>query len=131
MRTYKTAEIAKALGVSVETLRFYERIKLMPPPDRKKSGYRLYNDQDLKRLLFIRRAKEVGFTLNEIRELRVDPDSTCADVLQKANQKMNAIDRKIAELKRMKKALTILAASYSGIGPSGECPLLDALDEKK
>ena len=78
------------------------------------------------------RAKEVGFTLNKIKELlelRVDPDSTCADVLQRAHQKLNAIDPKMAELKRIKKALNILAASCSGKEPYGECPLLDALDE--
>lgn len=133
MAEYKRSEIAKAAGVHVETLRYYERIKILPPPQRKRSGYRIYNDQDLKRLVFIKRAKEVGFTLNEIKELlelRVDPDSTCVDVLEKATHKLNAIDQKITELKKIKKALNILAASCSGKGPSGACPLLDALEQE-
>jgi Hg(II)-responsive transcriptional regulator len=133
MASYKISQIANEAGVNVETLRYYERIKIMPPPERKKSGYRVYSKQDLKRLFFIKRTKELGFTLNEIKELlelRINPESTCGDVLAKATEKMVAIDQKIRELKQIKQALSVLAASCSGKGPSGECPILDALEQE-
>ncbi len=133
MSTYTIGDFAKTVDVNVETIRFYERKQLLPKPARSSSGYRLYADSDLKRLHFILLAKKHGFTLADIKELlelRVDPFSTCEDVQIKANTKIKVIEEKIAELRSMKKALTVLAATCHGTGPAGECPILDAFEIK-
>ena len=107
-------EVAKEAGVGVETVRFYEREGLVPEPGRRPSGYRQYPPDTVRRIRFVQRAKELGFTLREIRELAV--------------AKLTDVDRKLGELARMRAALASLAASCTGEGPTAECPLLDALD---
>ncbi|NOX37576.1 MAG: heavy metal-responsive transcriptional regulator [Calditrichaeota bacterium] len=124
-------ELARRAGVHLETIRYYEQVGVMPPPRRTNAGYRVYDQQDLRRLHFIKRAKQLGFTLKEIRDLldlRMDPDTTCEDVRQRALQKVETIERKIRELVQMKRALEQLAATCTGEGPAGECPFLDALE---
>lgn len=124
-------QLAKAAGIGVETVRFYEREGLLAKPPRRRSGYRQFPPDSVRRVLFIRRAKELGFTLKEIGELlslRVDPSTTCADVRSMARAKIVDIDARMAELDRMKAALERLARSCRGQGPSSECPILDALD---
>ncbi len=124
-------KLSKATGVNIETIRFYERKGLMPAPRRRESGYREYSEEDIRRLKFIRRAKELGFSLREIQELlelKVDPHTTCDDVRQRAEAKIADIQQKIEELQRVKGALERLAASCIGHGPEGECPFLEALD---
>lgn len=100
-------ELADAAGVGVETLRFYEREGLLPTPPRKRSGYRQYPPDALARVLFIRRAKELGFTLKEIAELlelRVDPDKSCRDVRALARAKILDVEKRMADLARIKGA---------------------------
>jgi len=124
-------KLAKATGVNIETIRFYERMGLMPPPRRRESGYREYSGEDIRRLKFIRRAKDLGFSLREIQELlelRVHPDTSCEDVRKRAEAKIASVEAKIKELQRVKRALETLAASCYGKGPEGECPILEALD---
>lgn len=124
-------EMAKNAGVGVETVRFYEREGLLPEPPRRSSGYRQYSPEALRRLQFIRRTKELGFSLEEIRdlmELRVDPHTSCGEVKRRAEDKITDIERKMAELGRMKKALGRLASSCSGRGPTSTCPILDAME---
>jgi MerR family mercuric resistance operon transcriptional regulator len=124
-------KLAKAAGVGVETIRFYEREGLLPEPRRKRSGYRQYTPDAVARVLFIRRAKELGFTLKEITELlglRVDPDKSCADVRALARAKIVDVERKMADLVRIKSALDRLAKACRGKGPTSECPILDALE---
>lgn len=85
----------------------------------------------MRRIRFVQAAKELGFTLKEIRELltlRVTAGKTCADVKERAVAKLAGVDAKLAELHRVRDALAHLAASCSGAGPTSECPLLDALD---
>ena len=96
-------------------------------PDRRPSGYRQYPPQVVRRVRFIRHAKDLGFTLEEIQELlelRVDPDSTCADVRKRARDKVADIEERIASLERMKAALDRLARKCRGRGPTTECPIL-------
>ena len=127
-------KLAQKAGVNIETIRFYERKSLMPKPVRKPSGFRLYSDADLKRLNFILMAKRHGFTLTEIKdllELRVNPQSTCEEIRIKANEKIRVIEKKLLELKRMKKALQTLAASCYGANPIDECPILEAFDREQ
>src|SRR5947208_10875572 len=105
MNTLTIGQVAKYAGVGVETLRFYEREGLIEEPPRRESGYRQYSADVVKRILFIKRAKELGFSLGEIQELlslRVDPETTCTDVKRQAEARIADIEHKIADLVRMK-----------------------------
>lgn len=129
--TLTIGKLATAVGVGVETIRFYEREGLLPEPPRKRSGYRQYPANAVARVQFIRRAKDLGFTLKEIAELlrlRVDPDKSCADVRQLAKAKIADVDAKMADLARIKGALQRLARTCPGKGPTSECPILEAND---
>ncbi len=127
----KIGELARQIGVNIQTVRYYERIGLLHPDRRLESGYREYGKQAVDKLHFIKRAQQLGFTLKEVDELlslRVDPDTTCNEVHERAVHKITDIERKIADLQRMKLGLEKLAAQCSGIGPTSECPILDALE---
>lgn len=124
-------QLARAAGVNVETVRFYERKGLMPRPPRRPSGYREYPGDAARRIRFIQRGKELGFSLREIAELlrlRVDPRRSCAEVKAQAQAKLADIETKLRELRHMKGALEKLAAECRGRGPTSQCPLLDALE---
>ena len=126
-------QMARSAGASVETIRFYEREGLLEHPARSASGYRNYPPEAVARLRMIRQAKELGFSLNEIRELlalRVAPGKSCSDVRARAERKIADIDQRIAALKRMKAALARLAAACAGRGPTSECPILEALESE-
>ena len=130
MTELTTGELAKKVGVNVETIRYYERRGLIPEPPRRESGHRQYSDNAVERVLFIKHAKELGFSLKEILELfalRVDPRTTCADVKRQAEDKLSDIDEKLNMLQRFKIALEKLSSSCIGRGPISECPILDAL----
>ncbi len=124
-------QVAKRSGIGIETVRFYERKGLVEEPPRTDSGYRQYPEEVVARIRFIRRAKELGFKLSEISELlslRVDPDTTCADVRKQTEFKIADVEDKIRVLQGIKTALTRLAASCVGTGPASECPILEALE---
>jgi MerR family copper efflux transcriptional regulator len=126
--------VARRAGVGVETVRFYERQGLIEEPPRRPSGYREYGDDVVSRLGFIRRAKELGFTLKEIKELlslRRDPSTPAPDVKRMAEAKTADIETKIRTLQKMKKALGKLTSACPGNVTSAECPLLHALDHEK
>ena len=129
--TMSIGELAERVHVNVQTVRYYERRGLLIPSARRPSGYRAYDAAAVERLRFIRRAQELGFTLAEIGELlelRLDPGSTAADVKRRAVRKIDEIEAKIDDLERIKDALSHLAGRCrGGRGPTGECPLLDAL----
>ena len=105
MKAMTIGEVAKAAEIGVETVRFYEREGLIAEPPRRRSGYRQYPADTVRRLRFIRRAKELGFTLAEIGEL--------------------------LDLARIQAALTELVRTCRGKGPTSDCPILDALDEQE
>ena len=124
-------KVAKATGIGIETIRFYERQGLVPDPPRRSSGYRQYPEETLGRLRFIMRAKELGFSLKEIAELlalRVAPDTSSREIKQRVEEKIQDVEGKIRSLRRIKKALVALDESCSGCGPTGECPILETLD---
>ncbi|MFO0601110.1 MAG: heavy metal-responsive transcriptional regulator [Myxococcaceae bacterium] len=126
-------QLSRRAGLPVDTVRFYEKQGLVPQPARRASGYRQYPATTVGRLRFIQSAKAVGFSLKEIRELlalRVTRGKTCADVKARAHEKLTDLDRRLAELQRVRAALSRLAASCTGRGPTSECPLLDALDHE-
>ncbi|MBI3185134.1 MAG: MerR family DNA-binding protein [Myxococcales bacterium] len=125
--------VAKAAEVGVETIRFYEREGLIAEPPRRASGYRQYPPQTVRRVRFIRRAKDLGFTLKEVGELlslRVDPSTACPDVREMTRAKIQHIEQRIAELSRMREVLERLARACRGRGPTSECPILDLLDQE-
>ncbi len=131
METLKIGQLAQRGGVGVETVRFYERQGLIDEPPRRASGYRQYAPETVARLRFIRRAKELGFSLGEIKELldlRVSPEISKAEVQRTARAKIADLEERIKELERMKRALEEITAACSGQGPSGSCPILDALE---
>lgn len=127
----RIGELAGLAGVSVQTVRYYERRGPLGEPERRASGYREYGDATVDRLRFIRRAQELGFTLGEIGELlvlRLDPGTTAAAVKAKASEKIDEIDRRIRDLTRIREALKHLAGRCrGGRGPTGDCPLLETL----
>ncbi len=130
--TLSIGQLAAAAAVGVETLRFYEREGLLPKPPRSPSGYRRFPPEAVVRIRFIRRAKELGFSLKEIRELfalRVDPEKSCADVRALAKTKIFDIEAKMADLARIRGILNKLALACRGRGPTSECPILDAITE--
>lgn len=133
MESLSIGQLAKAAQVNIETVRYYEREGLLPRPARRASGYRRYPSATVTRLQFIRRSKELGFSLKEIAELlalRVDPRACRADVKQRATAKLADIQRKIADLRRMQRALIGLTEACSGQGPTNACPILDALEKQ-
>jgi MerR family transcriptional regulator, copper efflux regulator len=123
--------VARLAGVGVETVRFYERKGLIEGPPQHQSGYREYPPEVVKRIRFIRRAKEVGFSLKEIHSLlalRLEPGTTCSDVRRQAQAKIMEIEGRIADLSRMQQALIQIAGLCAGDGPLSACPILDALE---
>lgn len=122
--------LARAAGVGVETVRYYQRRGLLPEPARPPGEVRRYGDEDVKRLKFIRSAQAAGFTLNEIGELiALDASDDRARARELAQSRVAAIDEKIAELREARDALSGLAmdcASRRG----GPCPILKAFDPK-
>ena len=133
MKALTIGQVAKMAGVGVETIRFYERKGLIDQPPRRESGYRSYPADVVRRIEFIKRAKELGFSLREIHELlrlRVEPGGTCAEVRKHAMDKIADVEKKIEDLSRIKKVLEKLAVSCKGRGPTTECPILEALDKE-
>lgn len=133
MRTISIGQLAKAAGVGVETVRFYERKGLLDVPARKDSGYRQYDDGAVERLRFIRRAQQVGFTLKEIQDLlalRDDPDARRADVRERSAGKIADIDAKVRDLMAMRESLVSLLESCEGDGPAAGCPIITALGDR-
>jgi Hg(II)-responsive transcriptional regulator len=134
METLTIGQVARNAGVGIETIRFYEREGLLEEPPRRASGYRQYSEQVIKRIHFIKRTQQLGFSLKEITELlllRVDGPTSCEDVKQHAEAKIAEVERKLAELQHMRHALLHVAALCTGEGPASACPMLDALDQQE
>ena len=121
--------LANQTGVNSETIRYYEKIGLMPDPPRSGSGHRVYDESHAKRLSFVRRSRELGFTLREIRELLelVDGgDYTCAEVRNRTLVHLDDVSNKIRDLQKMQRTLRSMASKCDG-GSVPECPIVDAL----
>lgn len=132
MQTMTIGQLAKQTGVGIETIRYYERRGLLPCPARKTSGYRQFGDEALARMQFIRRAQGVGFTLREIEallRLRDDPRATRAEVRHEVAAKIEDIDAKIREMRRMRKELQAMLASCHGDGAADDCPIIEQLSD--
>ena len=127
------SRLAQLGGVNLETIRYYERQGLLPEPPRTASGYRVFPKEAARRLRFIKRAQELGFSLHEIRELlelRIKPGAKRAEMRTRAEAKIADMEQKIQTLQAMKKTLRQLTERCDGCGPLSECPILESLDEE-
>lgn len=122
-------ELASRTGCNPETVRYYEKIGLLPGPPRSPNGYRSYDDSQITRLRFILRGRELGFSIDEIRGLLTLVDGgnqTCAEVKERTELHLEDVRGKIADLKRIERVLTETAAQCSGAAVP-DCPILEAL----
>lgn len=125
--------LAKRAGVPIDTVRYYERNGILPPPERQASGYRAYNERDVERLRFLRRAKALGFTLVEIRdllELSSRRDDDMGSLKATASEKLADVEQKLAELSRIRDGLRVLVDACPGHGALQRCPILAALAQE-
>ncbi len=132
MERLTISRAAKKAGVNLETIRYYEREGVLPEAPRTDSGYRLFSEEAVERLRFVKRAQELGFSVKEIKELlalRVKPGVSCADVRAKAQAKIVDVDAKIRHLQAIRKVLADMAATCSGRGPLSRCSILQALND--
>ncbi len=129
MTPFTIGSLSRDTGCNIETIRYYERIGLMPKPPRSKGGHRLYEKDHLKRLSFIRRSRDLGFTLEEVRGLlrMIDGhDYTCDEVKVLTLNHLHEVQQKIADLRRLERVLKTMAAECEG-GNVPDCPIIDAL----
>ena len=132
MSTFSIGQLAERAGVAIDTVRYYERNQLLAPAGRLASGYRRYGSAELKRLRFIRRAKVLGFTLDDIRALLSLSDSrNVAKVKRAAQDKLADIERRIDELHRIRLGLRELIEACPGHGRAEACPILNALTQEE
>ncbi|MCU0655289.1 MAG: heavy metal-responsive transcriptional regulator [Polyangiaceae bacterium] len=123
-------QLARRCGVGVETIRFYEREGLLEQPRRPGHGYRRYPESDIERVLFLQRAKGLGFSLKEITELlalREKKSADCASIRERAASKVAMIKARIASLEALREELELLVAACDGRGPLQDCRILRAL----
>ena len=131
MSTYRIGQLAQQAGVAIDTVRYYERNQLLTPAGRLVSGYRRYGDRELKRLRFIRRAKALGFSLDDIRGLlTLSDERDVAQVKRAAQRKLDDIELRIAELERIRSGLKTLITACPGHGRAEACPILNALSQE-
>lgn len=122
-------KLSAKTDVNIETIRYYEKEGILPPPPRTQNGYRNYSEEYAKRLMFVRRSRELGFSLDEIRTLlaMVDGGSlTCAEVNDVTLTHLDGIRKKITDLQKLEKTLQKIALQCKG-GKTPDCPIIDAL----
>lgn len=123
-------ELARLTGVNVVTIRYYERVKMLPAPPRTEAGRRIYGTADTRILAFIRRSRELGFTLSEIRallDLGAPGDASCAEVKEIAGTHLASVRAKLADLHRLESILADAVTKCVG-DATPVCPVLDVLD---
>ena len=133
MKTLTIGRVAREGGVNLETIRYYEREGLLPKPPRTPAGYRMFPKETARRVRFIKRAQELGFSLKEIRELlslRTKPGAKRADMRALTEGKISDIEQKIRTLEAMKRSLQRLTERCNGLGSLTACPIIESLDEE-
>jgi len=132
MSNFSIGKLAESAGVAIDTVRYYERNGLLQPAGRLASGYRRYGEAELRRLRFIRRAKALGFSLEDIRTLlELSAERSVAKVKRAAQLKLANIEARIAELERVGAGLRKLIAACPGHGRAEACPILNALTDEE
>jgi MerR family transcriptional regulator, mercuric resistance operon regulatory protein len=131
--TLPIGELSKRTGVNIETIRYYERVKLLSPPPRTASGRRVYDSTDLRILVFVRRSRELGFSLDEIRallRLGGPEKASCREVREIAAHHLEGIRSKLHDLKKLERLLATTVSRCSGTS-APDCPVLDILDIRR
>ena len=134
MKLYSIGRVAKESGVSLQAIRYYERQGLLSPMARTEAGYRIFQSDTARRIRFIRRAQELGFSLTEIKDLlflRADANTTQAEIRKRAEIKLSDVALKIRHLQSIQASLTLLTNSCDGCGAVEDCPILENLDGKE
>jgi len=132
MESIRIGALAKRAGVGIDTVRYYERNRLLTPRDRSASGYRRYGEFELSRLRFIRRAQALGFSLREVRDLlSISTQRDVARIKRTAQAKLADIDQRVLALQRIRNGLATLIAACPGHGRAADCPILNALSGEK
>ena len=127
----RIGELARSVGVNVETIRYYQRIGLLELPQRPYGGTRCYGRQDLKRLRFIRRAQQIGFSLEDIRALLELSSSDCKQVGKLAAEKLNLVHAKLRQLRRIESILSKTVEQCARRKGNQPCPIIETLTEMK
>lgn len=128
----KIGQLAKQVGVNIETIRYYERLKLLCPTSRLPSGYRLYDTDSQRRLRFIKNAQALGFTLHEVEELldlRAGSKARCGDVQRRAETKLKHVEAKVRDLQALARSLRNLIRTCRAGQPTDRCPILQSLEK--
>ena len=132
MSSMSIGQLAQRAGVAIDTVRYYERNALLQPAGRLASGYRRYDQTQLTRLRFIRRAKALGFSLEDVRALlSLSEERDVAEVKRTAQRKLAEIEHRIAELERIRAGLNTLITACPGHGHADACPILNALTSEE
>ena len=129
-RGLSIGEVAKATGIKVVTLRYYEQLGLVPAPARTAGNYRAYSEKDLRRLRFIRRCRDLGFTLDQVRELlrlSSQKNQECSEVDRITRRHLTDVEAKISDLKRLAKVLRRISSRCRGDGLIADCRIIEAL----
>ncbi len=129
---YQIGEVSKRLGISMDTLRYYEKIGLLPRIHRKPSGLRLYNKKDISRIKFIKRSQHMGFSLDEIKKLlqfREAPQKAKPEIRQLAGKKLQDIESHLDDLKLLQNEFRLLINLCAE--DKENCPILEAMDDEK
>ena len=134
MNSLTIGEVAKQAGINLQTVRYYERRGLLAAASRTEAGYRIFSSESVRRIRFIKRAQELGFSLKEIKDLlslRIDAHTTQADIRKRTRTKIADVEQKILHLQAIHASLLRLAEDCSGCGSLKECPILESLDGKE
>jgi MerR family transcriptional regulator, copper efflux regulator len=135
MTTLTIGDLAVLTGSNVPTIRYYEEIGLLPPADRRPSGHRVYDQSDLKRLTFIRRCRDFGFSIDQVRrliDLAASPESDCTEARNVAQEHLASVRKKLIDLRALEQSLTRFVESCSAAcagGPMSRCVLVEDLLE--
>lgn len=134
MDSLTISQVAKRGGVNIQTIRYYERQGLLAPKSRTEAAYRIFSSESVRRIRFIKRAQELGFSLKEIKDLlslRIDAHTTQADIRKRTQTKIADIERKILHLQAIRASLLRMAEDCSGCGSLKDCPILESLDKEE
>ena len=129
----KIGELSRATGTHIETIRYYERIGLLPAPERTSANYRSYGEKHRARLSFVRHSRDLGFTIEEIRsllQLSDDPARDCSDADRIATRHLEQVEAKIAQLTRLRDELTRIVGRCRG-GIAADCQVIEALGDHR
>jgi len=134
MKNLKVKQVAEEAGVGIETIRYYEKIGTLPLPSKTDSGYRIYNDSTVNQIKFIKKMQEIGFSLEEIKVLlslqNYSVRNNCLQMELKLKSKIGIVDKKIAELKKVKKQLICMEKLCEKNEEKEKCPILTNFDEE-